>query len=61
MKRFFYSMLLIILFNLSLSAQGTPGLEFRLINNGTSYAVAKGEATDSHVINPSTHNGLPVT
>lgn len=39
----------------------TEGLAYTLINNGTAYSVAKGNAGDNElIIIPSTHNNLPV-
>jgi hypothetical protein len=39
----------------------TRGLDFTLINSGTTYSVAKGTATVSAVTIPAIHEGLPVT
>ena len=39
----------------------TPGLTFELINNNTAYLVSRGTATDSDVVIPDIHEGLPVT
>jgi hypothetical protein len=37
------------------------GLEYTLINNGSSYEVSRGTATASRITIPATHNSLPVT
>jgi len=39
----------------------TEGLQFTAINSGTEYSVSKGTATDSCIIIPDLHAGLPVT
>jgi len=39
----------------------TPGLAYTLINDDTAYSVAKGTATDTNIIIPAVHSGLPVT
>jgi hypothetical protein len=36
-------------------------LAFTLINNSTAYSVSRGSVTESSIVIPSTHNGLPVT
>ena len=43
-----------------LHAEGTPGLRFDFIENKTAFEVSRGSATDTHIVIPSTHNGLPV-
>ena len=53
------AMILIIVF--PAFSDGTPGLQFTLINNGTSYEVSKGIVTDGEVIIPSVYQGKPVT
>ena len=41
---------------------GTPGLEFKLINNDTEYEVSGGTAYfETHIVIPDTYNGKPVT
>ena len=60
MKKLIFIAMLILAFN-SLVAQGTPGLEFTLINNGTAYEVRKGTADAEHIEIPNTYEGLPVT
>ena len=45
---------------IALYGEGTPGLEFRILWGGNGYEVSRGTATDTHVIIPDTHNGLPV-
>ena len=42
-------------------ADGTSGLAYTLINNGTAYRVKKGTVTSGAVVIPATYNGLPVT
>ncbi len=43
-------------------SEGTPGLAYTLINNGSAYEVAKGTAnTNGEVTIPKSYNGLPVT
>ena len=44
-----------------LFAQGTLGLTYNLINDGTAYEVRRGGATDTHIEIPETYNSLPVT
>ncbi|MCL2063102.1 MAG: leucine-rich repeat protein [Candidatus Cloacimonetes bacterium] len=57
-----YIFLVILLFNaISLLAQGTPGLSFTLIDDGTAYEVRKGTANEAHIEIPDTYDGLPVT
>ena len=45
----------------SICAQGTPGLAFTSINNGTAYEVSRGTANAAHIEIPDTYNGLSVT
>ncbi len=42
-------------------ARGTEGLLFTLSEDGTSYSVSAGSATEGDVFIPAYHNGLPVT
>lgn len=42
-------------------AKGTEGLVFTLSEDGTSYSVCAGSATEGDVFIPAYHNGLPVT
>lgn len=42
-------------------AKGTEGLAFTLSEDGTSYSVNAGSATEGDVVIPAYHNGLPVT
>lgn len=42
-------------------AKGTEGLSFTLSEDGTSYSVSAGSATEGDVFIPAYHNGLPVT
>ena len=42
-------------------AKGTEGLSFTLSEDGTSYSVNAGSATEGDVFIPAYHNGLPVT
>ena len=44
----------------SLSAQGTQGLGFSLLGNGTAYEVSIGSAMGTHIEIPEQYNGLPV-
>ena len=44
-----------------LFAEGTPGLEFRSIDNNTAYDVRIGTATATHIDIPATYNERPVT
>jgi len=39
----------------------TPGLLFTSIDFGSAFSVSRGTATDTNVIIPATHNGVPVT
>jgi len=39
----------------------TPGLEFKLINNGAAYSVSKGTASAAEVVIPVLYEGKPVT
>ncbi len=47
-------------FIIIVTAPGTPGLVYDLINGGTAYRVSKGTATSSAVVIPAAYNGLPV-
>ena len=55
------SLLLLILLSTSLFAQGTPGLQFTLIEGGTAYEVSRGTATATVIEIPAMHGSLPVT
>jgi len=52
-----------IIINVIIDNSITPseGLEFILINDGTAYDVSRGSATDTIIVIPAEHNGLPVT
>ena len=51
----------VILFSVGiLAAQGTPGLNFTLIDGGTAYEVSRGTASAIHIEIPSIYDGLPV-
>jgi hypothetical protein len=41
--------------------EGTPGLAYTLINNGTAYSVSAGTARSGDVIIPASYDGKPVT
>ncbi|MCL2064469.1 MAG: choice-of-anchor D domain-containing protein [Candidatus Cloacimonetes bacterium] len=58
-KKIFLTILLVLAIG-TMFAQGTPGLAYTLINNGTAYEVSRGTATDTDVVIPATHSGLPV-
>ena len=45
----------------AIPATGTKGLNFSLTDDGKGYSVSKGDVTDSVIIIPASHNGLPVT
>jgi hypothetical protein len=54
---------LIIYYCVILSAQGTPGLAYTLINNDTAYEVSKGTTQSigiTSIVIPDNYNGLPV-
>ena len=60
----YHHYLILAIFLLSfcqLLPQGTPGLAYNLINNGTAYAVSQGTANASHIEIPETYNELPVS
>ena len=44
-----------------LTAQGTQGLSYKLINNNTAYEVSKGNATNRQIVIQASYNGRPVT
>ena len=52
---------MLILALTSLVAQGTPGLQFTLIDGDTAYEVSGGTAEATHIEIPATHEGLLVT
>jgi hypothetical protein len=60
MKKVALFMATALLFCITLSAQGTPGLAFTMISGGTAYEVSRGTASATHIEIPATHQGLPV-
>jgi len=43
------------------ASEGTPGLEYTLINSGTAYSVSNGTVTSGAVVIPAVYDGKPVT
>ena len=60
MKRLLLMTILVLALT-SLVGQGTPGLRFNLIDNGTAYEVGSDWAGAEHIEIPETYNCLPVT
>jgi len=58
-KRLLLIMCLLIL-TVHIVAEGSPGLRFHFVDNQTAFQVSRGSTTDTHIIIPPTHNGLPV-
>ena len=60
MKQIIILSLMSICILTSLSAQGTPGLAYTLIDGSAAYKVSRGTATDANIVIPATYNSLPV-